>query len=76
MSENIETEVRLLVRQVSEQAAQGGGMDQLTYDTLFAAAAALSSKLAAGESQGDEEALYAIRTRLRACGAEPYAQAA
>ena len=76
MSANIETEVRLLVQQVRKRATQGGGMDRLTYDTLFAAAAALSNKLAAGESLAREEALHAIRARLRACGAEPYTEAA
>lgn len=43
-------------------------MDRLIYDTLFAAAAALSNKLAAGESLAREEALHAIRARLRAWG--------
>jgi hypothetical protein len=76
MGDSIEAEVRLLVWQISERAAQGGGMDRLTYDTLFAASAALSSKLATGESQGHEDALHAIRARLHTCGAEPYAKAA
>jgi hypothetical protein len=73
---NIEAELRLLVRQVSERATQGGGMDRLTYDALFAASAALASGAPAGGSQGREEALRAIQARLQACEAEPYVKAA
>jgi hypothetical protein len=76
MGENIEHEVRRLVRQVSERAAQGGGLDRRTYDALRAASAALSSKAPAGESRAREEVLYAMRARLRACEAEPYVKAA
>jgi hypothetical protein len=76
MTENIEAEVRLLVSQISERATQGGGMDRLTYDALSAASAALSSKAPAGGQQGREEALCAMRARLRACEAEPYGEAA
>jgi hypothetical protein len=76
MTENIEAEVRLLVSRMSEMAAQGGGMDRLTYDALTAASAALSSKASAVGRQGREEALHAMRARLRACEAEPYGAAA
>lgn len=76
MGENIETEVRLLVRQVAKRAIQGGGMNRLTYDALSAASAALSSKASVGGQQGREEALHAMRARLHACEAEPYGKAA
>lgn len=76
MGDNIETEIKLLVRQISERATQGGGMNRLTYDALSAASAALSSKALAGESRGREEALYSMRARLHACEAEPYVEAA
>jgi hypothetical protein len=76
MSNDIEAELRLLVRQVSERATLGGGMDRLTYDALSAASAALSSMALADERQGREEALYAVRARLRACEAGPYVKAA
>jgi hypothetical protein len=51
-------------------------MDRLTYDTLTAASAALSALAHAGERQGQEEALSAMRARLRTCEAEPYGKAA
>ncbi|MDP4002702.1 hypothetical protein [Methylobacterium sp. NEAU K] len=73
MDENVETEVRRLVRRVSEKAMQGGGMDRLTYETLSEATAALMSNALAGERQGRGEALYAMRERLRACGSETHA---
>jgi hypothetical protein len=76
MSDSIEAELRLLVRQVSERAAQGGGMDRLTYDALTAASAALSSMALADGRQGREEALQAVQARLRACEAESYVKAA
>jgi hypothetical protein len=76
MGENIEAELRLLVRQISERATQGGGLDRLTYDALRAASVALSSQALAGESQGREATLRAMRARLRACEAEPYVKAA
>ena len=73
MSENIEAEVRLLVRQVTERATQGGGMDRSTYDTLSAASAALSSEGLADGLQGRDEALHGTRKRLRACSSEIHA---
>ncbi|MGH1575572.1 hypothetical protein ACRAWG_39345 (plasmid) [Methylobacterium sp. P31] len=76
MGENIEHEVRCLVRQVSEQAAQGGGLDRLTYDTLTAASAALSIVARGGGHEGREEALRAMRMRLRACEAGNHVKAA
>lgn len=76
MDENIEAEVRLLVRQVSERATQGGGMDHRTYEVLIAAAEALSALVLTGESEGREEALRAVQVRLNACRAEDYDKAA
>lgn len=76
MGDSIEAELRLLVRQVSERAAQGGGMDRLTYDALRAASVVLSSQAPAGEGRGREQALCAVRARLRACEAEPAVRAA
>lgn len=76
MSENIEAELRLLVRQVSERAAQGGGMDRLTYDALTAASAVLSRMPLTGVRQGREEALQAVQARLRACEVEHHGKAA
>jgi hypothetical protein len=76
MDENIEAELRLLVQRISERAPQAGGMDRLTYDALTAASAALSAGAHASEREGREEALYAMRTRLRACEAEPFVKAA
>ena len=67
MGENIGAELRLLVRQISEQAAQGGGMDGQTYDALIAAMAVLSSQALAGMSQGREDVLQGMRARLHAC---------
>jgi len=76
MGENIEAEVRCLVRQVSDRATQAGGMDRRTYDALFAASAALASKSLDGESRGREDALQAMRACLRACEVEPCIEAA
>jgi hypothetical protein len=76
MGENIEHEVRRLIWQVSERAAQGGGMDRLTYDALTAASLALSSKAVAGGHQGREKALQAVQARLCACEVESYVRAA
>lgn len=70
MGENIGAELRLLIQQISERAAQGGGMDGQTYDALIAAMAMLSSLALAGGSQGREEALHGMRARLHACQAE------
>jgi hypothetical protein len=67
MNENIEAELRLLVRQVSERATRGGGLDRLTYEALTAASVVLSSQAPAGEGRGREEALCAAQARLRAC---------
>jgi hypothetical protein len=76
VDENIEAELRLLVQRISGMATQGGGMDRPTYDALRAASMALSSNPSAGRQQGPEEALHAMRARLRACEAEPYGKAA
>jgi hypothetical protein len=76
MGENIEAELRLLVQRISGIATQGGGMDRLTYDALRAVSAALSNKALASGRQDREEALHAMRARLRACEAEPYGEAA
>jgi hypothetical protein len=76
MSESIEAELRILIRQVSERAAQGGGMDRSTYEALTAASAALSALARAVEPEGREEALQAAQARLRACQAEPDVKAA
>ncbi len=76
MGESIEAELRLLVQEVSERATQGGGLDQLTYDALRAASAALTSHGPAGEHRDQIETLRTMRERLRACEAEPFVKAA
>ncbi len=76
MSENIEAELKLLVRQISERATQGGGMDRETYEALTAASVALSAPDHGGGSQGHGTALLAAQARLRACAAETYVRAA
>jgi hypothetical protein len=73
---SIEAELRLLVRQVSERAVQGGGLDRRTYDALRAASAALSSKAPTSDDRGREEAFHGMQARLCACEAEPYVEAA
>jgi hypothetical protein len=52
VSENIEAEVKLLIRQVSEQVTQCGGMNRQTYDALSAASATLSSEALASGRRG------------------------
>lgn len=74
MVENIEADVRLLVRQVAERALQGGGMDRATYDALSAASTALSALTRAGEPQAP--ALQDVQARLRACEATAVVRAA
>jgi hypothetical protein len=76
MDASIEAELRFLVRHISKRAAQGGGLDGQTYDALREASAALSSKPPTGESEGREEALHAMRARLRACEAGLHVKAA
>ena len=76
MGDNTEAELRLLVQQIAERAAQGGGMDGPTYDAMIAAMAALSSLALSGERQGREEVLQPMRARLHACEAELHVKAA
>ena len=74
MAESTESALRLLVRQVSERAIQGGGMDRQIYDALSEASAALASLTVAGNLR--EDALRAVQARLCACGAAPIVTAA
>lgn len=76
MSKSIEAELRLLVRQASEQATLAGGMDRQAYEALMAANAVLSSMALADRRQGREEALLAVQARLHACEAEAAVKAA
>lgn len=66
MVENTEADVRLLVQQVAKRAMLGGGMDRQTYDALSEASTALTALARAAEYR--EDALQALRARLRACG--------
>lgn len=74
MIENTEADVRLLVRQIADRARLGGGMDRQTYDVLSDASAALAGFRFAGE--GGQDALMAVRARLRACEPAPVVKAA
>lgn len=69
MAESTESALRLLIRQVSERALQGGGMDRQIYDALSEASAALASPAVAGRIR--EDALRAVQARLCACEPAP-----
>ena len=65
MGEGIEGEVRLLVRQISDKATLGGGLDRQAYDASIAASTALAARDRTGAQQGREAMPQAMRVRLR-----------
>lgn len=67
MSNEIEAEVRRLLRELSKAAALSGGMDRATYDALVAASALMSGSALPDDQLARSVALSAARARLTAC---------
>ena len=76
MSNEIEAEVRRLLRELSAAAALSGGMDGPTYEALVEASVLLSGSEPLDDRPSRAAALSVARARLTACATAQRSRAA